>query len=180
MYGRLIAIVGPSGSGKDTLISELKNKIIAHFPRRFITRENFPNDEESIPVTPDKFLNLLKNEQLAFHWSAHGLNYGIPININQFLSDGTDVIFNCSRAALNNISQNCPNLEIIVIDVSPSILRKRLISRGRESIKEINKRMSRKIDLMPSRAVTIDNSKSIEEGLNNLIAAINPTMRTHQ
>ena len=118
--------------------AELKNKIKAHFPRRFITRENFPNDEEYIRVTPDKFLHLMKNEQLAFHWSAHGLNYGIPRNINQFLANGTDVIFNCSRAALNSISQNCPNLEIIVIVVSPSILRKRLISRGRESIKEIN------------------------------------------
>ena len=46
MYGNLIAIVGPSGSGKDTLIFELKNRIKAHFPWRFITRQNFPNDEK--------------------------------------------------------------------------------------------------------------------------------------
>ena len=90
------------------------------------------------------------------------------------------MIFNCSRAALSNISQNYTNLEIIVITVSPSILRKRLGLRGRESIKEINNRMRRKIDLIPAHALTIDNSKSIEEGLINLIAAINPTMQTHQ
>ncbi len=180
MYGRLIAIVGPSGSGKDTLMSELKNRVKAHFPRRFITRQPFPNDERYMHVTQDEFLKLLENNQLAFHWSAHGLNYGIPKNIDQFLSDGADVIFNCSRAALNNISQNCNNLEIILVAVSPNILRNRLILRGRESIEEINLRMSRKIVPMPERAITIDNSKSIEEGLNNLITAINPQMKTPQ
>ena len=176
----MIAVVGPSGSGKGTLISELKKTTKAHFPRRYITRQQFPNDENYIPVSQDEFLHLLKNNQLAFHWSAHGLNYGIPIAINQFRLDGTDIIFNCSRAALNTISQNCTNLEIIVVTAPIKILRMPLISRGRESIKEINNRMRRKIALIPSNAITIDNSGSIEEGLTNLITAINLPMKTLQ
>ena len=131
MYGNLIAIVGPSGSGKDTLIFELKNRIKAHFPWRSITRQNFPNDEKCISVTLDEFFDLLRNNQFASHWSAYGLNYGIPANINQFLSNKTDAIFDCSRAALNNISHNYLNLSVIAVTVSPTILRKRLITINR-------------------------------------------------
>ena len=180
MYGRLIAIVGPSGSGKDTLISGLQSQIKAHFPARFITRQSFPNDEKYTPVSKKEFQHLIDTNQLAFYWSAHNLSYGIPITINQFLSKGKDVIFNCSRVALNEISQKYTNLEIIIITAPPEILKMRLIARGRETTGEIASRVNRNVDTKLTGAITVDNSKSIEEGLINLIKAINQSAKTFQ
>ena len=37
---------------------KLKNRIKAHFPRRFITRQNFPNDEKSISETIMEFVHV--------------------------------------------------------------------------------------------------------------------------
>ena len=174
MRGRLIAIAGPSGSGKDTLISGLKNKIKAHFPTRFITRERFPNDEKYISVSKKEFQHLINTNHFAFHWSAHDLSYGIPKTINQFLSEGKNVIFNCSRASLSEISKKYLNLESIIITAPPEILKMRLLIRGRENTREISRRVKRNIDIELPNLITIDNSKSIEEGLSKLLKAINP------
>tara|TARA_B100000700_G_scaffold179890_2_gene198585 strand:+ start:222 stop:551 length:330 start_codon:yes stop_codon:yes gene_type:complete len=108
MNGRLIAIVGPSGSGKDTLIRELRKTLKAYFPIRFITRPNYPNDEKYNSVSETQFESLIKNDDLAFYWSANGLYYGIPRNIDYHLLDGKLVIFNCSRAALVEIKKPMP------------------------------------------------------------------------
>ena len=180
MNGRLIAIVGPSGSGKDTLIFKFKEKFEADFPTRFITRPSFPNDEKYNSVSKNTFANLKNTEQLAFHWSAHGLSYGIPASIDQSLRAGRNVIFNCSRAAINKIRKKYPVLEIISIIVPPEILKKRLIARGRESIEEIDQRLCRHIPLKIPGCIEVDNSGTIQEGVENLIMAINQPIETSQ
>jgi ribose 1,5-bisphosphokinase len=173
MSGRLIAIVGPSGSGKDTLLTELQKQIKAYFPIRFITRPGPPKNETYHPISETNFAALVKSNQFAFYWSAHGLSYGIPRDIDDVLLKGRDVVFNCSRSILDEIATKYPTLEIVFITASPVELKKRLISRGRESIKDINKRISRKTSNLPGNSKVVDNSTTIENGLKSLIKVLN-------
>jgi len=173
MKGRLIAIVGPSGSGKDTLLTELQKQINAYFPKRFITRPGYPKNEDYNPISESNFANLVKKNKFAFYWSAHGLSYGIPRDVDDSLLEGRDVVFNCSRSILSEISKKYPTLEIVLITASPLELKRRLISRGREPINDINKRISRKTSNLPDNAKVVDNSTTVENGLKNLLKIIN-------
>ncbi len=171
--GRLIAVVGPSGSGKDTLLKEIKKHLTAYFPARYITRQPHPNDENYHSVTKQEFKNLIYNDMLAFHWSAHGLRYGIPVDIKVALSTNQIVIFNCSRSHLKPIIKDYTNLEIINIVASKDILRQRLLGRGRETLNEIDKRLLREHVNLPGTPKTVDNSSTVEDGIRNLLEAIN-------
>ena len=173
MSGRLIAIVGPSGSGKDTLLTKLQKQIKAYFPTRFITRPGPPKNETYNPISEPNFAALVKSNQFAFYWSAHGLSYGIPRDIEDVLLEGRDVIFNCSRSILTELSKKYPTLEIVLITASPIELKKRLVSRGRESINDINRRISRKTFDLPDNSKVVDNSTTVENGLKSLIKVLN-------
>ena len=61
----------------------------------------------------------------------------------------------------------------MLITASPVELKKRLISRGRESIKDINKRISRKTSNLPGNSKVVDNSTTIENGLKSLVKVLN-------
>ena len=171
--GRLIAVVGPSGAGKDTLLKEIKKCLTAYFPTRYITRPPHPNDENYHSVTKNEFKSLIHNKMLAFHWSAHGLQYGIPIDINVALLTNQIVLFNCSRSQLQLIIKDYPNLEIINIVANKDILRQRLLERGRETPKEIDKRILREHVSLPGNPKTVDNSTTVAHGIKNFLEAIN-------
>ena len=173
MSGRLIAIVGPSGSGKDTLLTELQKQIKAYFPTRFITRPGLPKNETYNSISETNFAALVKSNQFAFYWSAHGLSYGIPRDIDNALLEGRDVIFNCSRSILNEILTKYPALEIVLITASPIELKQRLLSRGRESINDVNRRLNRKNTDLPDNFKLIDNNSTVENGLKSLIKVLN-------
>ena len=80
--GRLIAVVGPSGVGKDSVMAGL----IAARPdmrlvRRTITRAPDLGGEDYDAVTPEAFAEAARNGAFCVHWSAHGLSYGIPADV---------------------------------------------------------------------------------------------------
>lgn len=168
--GQVFAIVGPSGAGKDTLIDGLlAQRPDIHRARRTITR---PNDgtEELESVTPDHFAALLAEGAFALHWQAHGLSYGI--RHSEFLAD--TVIFNGSRKALAQSANRFPNLQTILVTVSPKILGARLAARGREDATEIEARLKRaKLDLPEGIApIEVHNDGTPQEGIRALVAAI--------
>ncbi len=99
----LFYLMGPSGSGKDSLLRALRERlgpddriVIAH---RYITREADAN-EASVALTPDEFRRRQALGCLALDWHSHGLHYGIGIEIEQWLARGLTVIVNGSREYL--------------------------------------------------------------------------------
>ena len=53
------------------------------------------------------------------HWQANGLQYGIPVQVNEWLSSGRHVLVNGSRGYLPEARRRYPNLLAIRLEVAP-------------------------------------------------------------
>ncbi|MGB3315140.1 MAG: phosphonate metabolism protein/1,5-bisphosphokinase (PRPP-forming) PhnN [Albidovulum sp.] len=175
--GRLIALVGPSGAGKDTLLAGLARACPeVHIARRTISRPASAETEPFESVVPAQFAALRAGGAFALHWEAHGLCYGLRHRELAALMTGGTVIFNGSRAALPRIAARHPALEVIVVTVSPGILASRLAARGREDADEIAGRLARADFALPAglTARTVSNDGRPEEGIARLADLLQP------
>lgn len=138
--------MGPSGSGKDSLIEAARKTLQSmncEVVRRVITRSAESVGEDAIGVSREEFKRLKDAGDFALSWHANGLDYGIPIQIDQWLNDGRHVLVNGSRAHLAEALQRYPDLVPILLTVKDEVLRERLVRRGRESQAEIEARLRR-------------------------------------
>ena len=135
MDGRLIYLMGPSGSGKDSLIEAARAPLQAincEVVRRVITRSAESVGEEAIGVSREEFGRRKDRGDFALCWHANGLDYGIPGVIDQWLKEGRDVLINGSRGHLAQALKRYPALLPILLTVKEDVLRARLLRRGRE------------------------------------------------
>ncbi|KIN60066.1 Phosphonate metabolism protein/1,5-bisphosphokinase (PRPP-forming) PhnN [Sulfitobacter noctilucae] len=141
--GRLIAVVGPSGVGKDSVMVGIAQTMPdIHLVRRVITRAPELGGEDFDAVTPAQFEALAADGAFAVHWGAHGLHYGVPITVNYQLCKGTDCLVNFSRKALADAARIFPQLIVLNITAKPETLAHRLAARGRETSAEIALRLA--------------------------------------
>lgn len=167
--GRLIVVVGPSGSGKDTLLDWLRanagrdGRIV--FARRTITRPAESGGEDHIAVDDAEFLKLEAEGAFAVTWQAHGLRYGLPARCLRQVREGHVVLVNGSRHALPAIAAAFDELHVIRLTVEPGELARRLLARGRETRDEIAARLTRPETALPDgvSVTEIDNSGPVEE-----------------
>ncbi len=178
--GTLIYLVGPSGSGKDSLLQAARPALEAqgcHIVRRVITRSAEAVGEEAEAVSPEQFDRMEADGAFAMSWRANGLAYGIPAQINEWLADGDDVLVNGSRAYLPHARRRYPNLLAILLTVDPDVLRQRLVARGRESLAEIEARLARNAQFQPEASDdaslhVLDNSSHFERTVAALLDLI--------
>ncbi|WP_339535015.1 phosphonate metabolism protein/1,5-bisphosphokinase (PRPP-forming) PhnN [Pseudomonas hunanensis] len=166
--GRLIFLVGPSGSGKDSLIDALREELAVsgvEIARRVITRSAEAKGEAAQGVTPEQFDTLRAQGAFAMHWRANGLDYGIPRQVDQWLAAGRAVLVNGSRAYLAEARQRYPDLLVVLVQVKPEVLRQRLLARGRETTEEVEQRLARSARLQAAADPSVhvlDNSSTLE------------------
>ncbi|CAM3902610.1 Ribose 1,5-bisphosphate phosphokinase PhnN [Pseudomonas reidholzensis] len=173
--GRLIFLVGPSGSGKDSLIDAARAKLASQgieIARRVITRSAEAKGESAQGVTPEQFEVMRKAGDFAMDWQANGLQYGIPAQIDDWLQAGRPVLVNGSRGYLAEARRRYPDLLAIRLQVAPQVLRQRLMARGRETPEEIERRLQRGAQLQEGidpQVQVLDNSTSLEHAVTALL-----------
>ena len=141
--GRLIAVVGPSGVGKDSVmqgVAEVMPKL--HLVRRVITRAPGLGGEDYDAVSDAQFQDLVSDGAFAVHWGSHWLLYCITQTVRFQLNKGSDCIAYFSRKALHAGADAFPNFVVLNITAAPETLAARLATRGRESEADIARRLA--------------------------------------
>lgn len=145
--GKLILLVGNSGSGKDSLLSVLKreaaNGLNLVFPKRWITRYQEDPNEDYYPTTLGGFVEKIKAGDFFVWWEAYGYLYGIEREIQAQLKAGANIALNVSRKVVPEIRQRYQNTIVIQIEVPAEKAFERLVKRARGETAEIRLRLER-------------------------------------
>jgi len=168
----LILVVGPSGAGKDTLLG-LARKALSddprfRFVRRVITRPEDAGGEDHEAVTEAEFTQ----REYALQWRAHGLSYGIPLDVADSLAHGQVVVANASRGVIAEAAARFP-VRVLVVTAPAEALAARLAQRGRETEADIAARLARDVALPGGVPVdTVVNDGTQEQGAAQIIALL--------
>ncbi|WP_227268693.1 phosphonate metabolism protein/1,5-bisphosphokinase (PRPP-forming) PhnN [Roseobacter weihaiensis] len=164
--GRVIAVVGPSGVGKDSVIAALGATVPAlEIVRRVITRPRDMGGEDYDTVDAATFAQMVKGKAFCLHWTAHGLSYGIPEAIRQEADRGQSFLVNLSRGVLVEAGQVFETLTVLQLTARPETLTDRLRHRGRETPQGIADRRARAGAAIPPglSMIQISNDGALEE-----------------
>lgn len=167
MPGKLIWLVGPSGSGKDSLLAALRQRehpqlLVAH---RYITRPFNAGSENHIALSEHEFLPAPSSIFL--------LSAGTPTILTMALAWRSTS--GCTPALTWWPTAPAPTAlarerygEVLVpicLAVSPPVLRQRLEQRGRENALEIAQRLERAARYKPDNCLTLNNDGSLRQSV---------------
>jgi phosphonate metabolism protein PhnN/1,5-bisphosphokinase (PRPP-forming) len=172
----LVTVVGPSGAGKDTLLTAARAALAgdARFAwvRRAITRPAEAGGEDHLPMTREAFAAARASGDFCLSWEAHGLAYGIPRAIEGDLAAGRVVVANLSRAVLAEAAARYP-LRVLLVTAPRDVLAARLAARGRESAADIAARLARDPGLPEGLDIEqVANDGTPEQGVARMVAAL--------
>ena len=173
----LVLVVGPSGAGKDTVLAlarvELAGDRRFRFVRRVITRPADAGGEDHEAVSVREF----DARAFALRWQAHGLHYGIPLDVTDDLARGIVVVANVSRGVIAAAAEQFP-VRVIEVTARPDILARRLAARGREAADDIAQRLSRAGPIPDRVAVdtVVNDTTPVEAGARFVAALIRATL----
>lgn len=165
--GVFVAVVGPSGAGKDSVLSYAQEKLADlgqfQFARRIVTRPALENAEEHDSMDEQAFAAALAAGQFALHWRAHGLSYALSKSVETHVQAGGVVIANLSRSLLDDVRSRFARVLVVHLTAQPHVLAQRLAARGRESASDIEARLQRVAVVEEAGdTVTIDNSGPLD------------------
>lgn len=178
--GVFIAVVGPSGAGKDTLMRMARDLLRTRpagtetlFARRVVTRPADASLEDHDTLDEAAFAAAKLAGRFAVTWTAHGLDYGLPVEVDEALAAGSVVVANGSRAALGALSDHFENMIIVQITAPREVLAERLVARGRETRTDVLARLERATIVadIPG-SIVIDNAGAPEDAARKLVAVI--------
>jgi len=171
--GLFVAIVGPSGAGKDALIRGLADRLGegegVFYARRVVTRcaDAF---EDHDTLAEEAFAAACAEGRFALAWSAHGLRYGVPREIEARLAAGDAVICNISRTMVAEARRLYRPSLIVLVTARSETLAARLAARGREDGASRRQRLVRSAaaEVAFEPDATIDNDGALDEAVARL------------
>jgi ribose 1,5-bisphosphokinase len=171
--GLFVAIVGPSGAGKDALIRGLAGRLGegdgVFYARRVVTRRADAFEDHDT-LTEDEFLAARAQGRFALAWSAHGLHYGVPCEFEAQLAAGHAVVCNVSRAVVDELRRRYRSSLVVLVTAQPETLAARLAARGREDDASRHERLERAAvaELAFEPDATIANDGALDEAVARL------------
>lgn len=172
--GVFVAVVGPSGVGKDTVLSHLRSRIGARegflFPKRIITRCSDAS-EELIEIDKRNFEAQKLAGAFALSWSAHGLDYAVPVSVRSEIAAGKIVVVNISRAVIGLVRTTFHRSRIVLVSAPLEMRAQRIALRGRENESDIRARLARTVDSFAESDadLILDNSGTPEDAARTLL-----------
>jgi ribose 1,5-bisphosphokinase len=173
--GKLVLVVGPSGSGKDTLLGFARAACADDptivFARRVVTREA-SDAEDNEQISAEGFRDAQARGAFAVHWEAHGHAYGLPRSIEDDIRAGRTVVANVSRTVIPALRHCYVNVVVVSITAPADVLAERLAMRKRGSDGNLAQRLARTVEDAEPDA-TIVNVSSAEYHARQLLCIIN-------
>ena len=147
----LIIISAPSGTGKTTLISKiLESEENIQLSVSATTRDKRNGEVDGINyyfLTKEEFESKIKNDEFLEYADVFGNYYGTLMSqINEKFNNGKDVFLDIDYQGAEKISNKIEAtklLKIFLLPPSMKELKHRLISRGRDKIEDIEKRLEK-------------------------------------
>jgi guanylate kinase len=145
--GLLIVLSGPSGSGKDTVLTELVAQMDdVELSISMTTRRRRALEEDGVHyyfVTRDYFEEKLENGEILEHTCYNENYYGTPkTSIDEWLSMGKTVILKIEVEGAARIRRIYPNsVSVFLLPPSLQVLTQRLYHRESENEHDIRRRL---------------------------------------
>ena len=143
----LIVLSGPSGAGKDAVLSRMREKNLPYcFTVTATTRKQRSNEIEGVDyifVSKNKFETMIENDELIEWAEVYGNLYGVPkYQIISSLKNGKDVIVKTDVQGAATIKLLIPEAVLVFLSVeNPSDLETRLTARMTETNNSLNLRV---------------------------------------
>jgi ribose 1,5-bisphosphokinase len=168
MQGALIYVMGPSGAGKDSVMGRARALLPADAPvvfaHRYITRPAETGGENHVALSAAEFAMRRTHGLFAFHWQAHGNDYGIGREVYAWRNAGLTVVVSGSREHFQKVGGLDDDTHPVLITASPERLAERLAARGREDAAAAAERIGRgdAYEVTDHRLVTIVNDGTLD------------------
>lgn len=146
--GLLIVISAPSGTGKSTLIRELRNAIPdLEYSVSVTTRQPRRGEKNGIDyvfVPQEEFETSIKNDEFLEYAQVFDHYYGTKHSaVESAIQEGKDILLDVDIQGAIQIKHKCDGIFIFVIPPSLKILEDRLRKRNTDVEQEIVKRIAR-------------------------------------
>lgn len=175
--GKLIVVSGPSGVGKDTVVSEyLKLHPEDVLSVSMTSRPKRDYEVDGVHYyfrTKEGFEEEVANGNLLEYATYNGNYYGTPKSeVLKRLEDGINVILVIEVQGARNIKNMLGKDVLLIFVLPPSIeeLRERLINRGTDSLEVINERL--KIAEREIRENTFYDYRIINDDIDNAVKSL--------
>src|SRR5260370_37472308 len=136
MPGPLVYVMGASGAGRASVMSRARALLPAEAPvvfaHRYITRPVGAGGENHIALSPPEFALRRAHGLFAFHWQAHGNDYGIGREIYAWRNAGLTVVVSGSREPFQKVAGGDDDTHAGLITAPAARVQEHLLRRGRD------------------------------------------------